>query len=168
MATSKTTTPRSSTAAKRSASGPTHQASTNAKSHKSDGSATKTDPSIVARATKTIQERPLTSAAIATGAVAAAAAGAYLLTRKDKSFKEASGDLAATVKDGLSSAGGKVKDLAERGSDYVKGAVSSDASGQRTQAEIAKDALALKQSGATESPVDQLSAIEIKTGAISY
>ncbi len=204
MATTKSTTPPRKAAAKRTttakpravssasktaastpASATTKRTTTKTPTAKSSASKpatsrTKADSSIVARTGRTIKERPFTSAAIATGAVtavAAAAAGAYLLTRKDKSFKEASEDLTAkvkgglasaseTVKDGFASASETVKDLSQRGSDYLKG--ESAGSDSRTQAEIAEEALTLKQTGASTSPVDRLSATEIKTGAISY
>ena len=140
------------------------------------------DTSIVARTGRTIKERPYTSAAIATGAVTvaavAAAAGAFLLSRRDKSFKEASGELSSkvkegfasaseTVKDGFTGAADKVKDLSQRGTDYFKGDESA-ASETRTQQQIAEEALTLKETGAAKSPVDALSAGEIKTGAVSY
>ncbi len=86
MATTKSTTPR-----KRSASRTTTPRTTSART-----SSAKSDDSIVARTGRTIKERPYTSAAIATGAVTvaavAAAAGVFLASRRDKSFKEASGE----------------------------------------------------------------------------
>ena len=86
--------------------------------------------SLAARTGRTIKGRPYTSAAIATGAVtavAAAAAGAFFFSRRDKSFREASEELTARVRDGLSSASDKVKDLAARGSTWA----GSDASKSR-------------------------------------
>ncbi len=123
--------------------------------------------SLVARTGRTIKERPYTSAAIATGAVtvaAAAAAGAFLLSRRDKSFKEASEELTSRVKGSVASASGKIKDLGQRGADYLKG----DNSEPRSQLEIAEEALTLKETGASMSPVDGVSATEIKTGAVAY
>ncbi len=169
--TTKTATPRKTTASK--AATPT-----SAKSR----TTAKADDSLVARTGRTIKQRPYTSAAIATGAVtvaAAAAGAAYLLTRRDKSFKEASEELSTKVKDGLASAtesvkGGvasateTVKDLGQRGVDYFKGDGAETGTETRTQQEIAEEALTLKQTGALKSPVDDLSATEIKTGAVAY
>ena len=188
MATTKTPTrraaPKRATTAKTTSAAKPRAAKTTKASATPRTTAAKTDTSIVARTGRTIKERPYTSAAIATGAVtavAAAAGAAYLLTRKDKSFKEASNELTTKVKDGLASASetvkdgfatvsGKVKDLGQRGSDYLKGnsEIASTSDNARTQAEIAEEALTLKQTGATPSPVDALSATEIKTGAIAY
>ena len=125
--------------------------------------------SLAARTGRTVKERPYTSAAIATGAVtavAAAAAGAYFFSRRDKSFKEASEELTSRVKDGLASASGKVKDLGQRGAEYFKG--DSVGTETRSQQEIAEEALTLKETGVAKSPIDTVSATEIKTGAIAY
>ncbi|MDQ3143651.1 MAG: hypothetical protein M3Q57_02055 [Pseudomonadota bacterium] len=149
MATTKSTTPRSRTAKPR-ASRPENT-------------------SLAARTGRTVKERPYTSAAIATGAVtavAAAAAGAYFFSRRDKSFKEASEELTSRVKDGLASASGKVKDLGQRGAEYFKG--DSVGTETRSQQEIAEEALTLKETGVAKSPIDTVSATEIKTGAIAY
>ncbi len=149
MATTKSTTPRSRTAKPR-ASRPENT-------------------SLAARTGRTVKERPYTSAAIATGAVtavAAAAAGAYFFSRRDKSFKEASEELTSRVKDGLASASGKVKDLGQRGAEYFKG--DSVGTETRSQQEIAEEALTLKETGVAKSPIDAVSVTEIKTGAIAY
>jgi len=149
MATTKSTTPRSRTAKPR-ASRPENT-------------------SLAARTGRTVKERPYTSAAIATGAVtavAAAAAGAYFFSRRDKSFKEASEELTSRVKVGLASASGKVKDLGQRGAEYFKG--DSVGTETRSQQEIAEEALTLKETGVAKSPIDTVSATEIKTGAIAY
>ena len=149
MATTKSTTPRSRTAKPR-ASRPENT-------------------SLAARTGRTVKERPYTSAAIATGAVtavAAAAAGAYFFSRRDKSFKEASEELTSRVKDGLASASGKVKDLGQRGAEYFKG--ESVGTETRSQQEITEEALTLKETGVAKSPIDALSVTEIKTGAIAY
>ncbi len=146
MATSKSTTPRSRTAKPRTSR--------------------PENTSLAARTGRTLKERPYTSAAIATGAVtavAAAAAGAFFFSRRDKSFKEASEELSSRVKDGFASASDKVKDLSQRGSNLLKGD-----SETRSQQEIAEEALTLKETGAAKSPIDRLSATEIKTGAIAY
>jgi len=149
MATTKSTTPRSRTAKPR-ASRPENT-------------------SLAARTGRTVKERPYTSAAIATGAVtavAAAAAGAYFFSRRDKSFKEASEELTSRVKDSLASASGKVKDLGQRGAEYFKG--DSVGTETRSQQEIAEEALTLKETGVAKSPIDAVSVTEIKTGAIAY
>ena len=176
MATTKTTMPRkrtTKTAATRTSR--TTTATPRATSAKAD-------TSLVARTGRTIKERPYTSAAIATGAVtvvAAAAAGAFLMSRRDKSFKEASEELTTKVKDGFASASEtvkdgfadateRVKDLGQRGSDYFKGDGSDVGNEIRSQQQIAEEALTLKATGAARSPVDELSATEIKTGTVAY
>jgi hypothetical protein len=186
MATTKTTTPRSgaktatrarSTASKTTAT----KTSTTKAATRSTASPRPKDDSLVARTGRTIKERPYTSAAIATGAVgvvaAAAAAGAFLVSRRDKSFKEATGELSTkvkdglasasdTVRDGLSSASDTVRELGQRGADYLKGDGSDGATDTRTQREIAEEALTLKETGAAAN--SDLSATELKAGAISY
>lgn len=177
MVTTKTPTPRKRTT--KSATGT--RAATRATTAKPRATSAKTDTSIVARTGRTIKERPYTSAAIATGAVtiaaAAAAAGAFLMSRRDKSFKEASGELtdkvkdgfasaSETVKDGLASATGKVKDLGQRGSEYLKGEQASS-DGSRTQQQIAEEALTLKETG-TAGSLDDVAMSGIKTGSVSY
>ena len=114
--------------------------------------------SLPARTARTVKERPYTSAAIATGAiaaVAAAAAGAVLISRRDKTLRETGEDLTTRLKDGFADVSDKVKELI--GGEETK-----------TQQEIAQEALTLKEIGATKSPVDELAADQIKTGAISY
>lgn len=130
------------------------------------------DVSLAARTGRTIKERPYTSAAIATGAVvgvaAAAAAGAFFASRRDRSFKEASDELTSKVRDGFASASDKVKDLSQRGVDYIKGDSSERSSDTRSQREIAEEALSLKTTGETSNPAEELSSVETKAGAISY
>ena len=199
MATTKTPTPRKR--ATKTTATRTETRATTAKPR----TTVKADSSIVARTGRTIKERPYTSAAIATGAVtvvaAAAAAGAFLMSRRDKSFKEASEELTSkvkdgfasasetvkdgfasasetvkdgfasateTVKDGFASATETVKDLGQRGSDYLKGDASDAGTEIRTQQQIAEEALTLKEIGVAKRPVDELSATEIKTGAVAY
>ncbi|MEO7504761.1 MAG: hypothetical protein ABIT69_06215 [Sphingomicrobium sp.] len=126
----------------------------------------KADPSLAARTGRTIKQKPYVSAAIATGAVtavAAAAAGAFFFARRDKSFRDASEELTSRVKDGLSDAGARIKNLAERGSKWV------GASDTKTQAEIAEEALSLKETGSPSmTPVDALADDQIKAGAVAY
>ena len=138
MATTKSTTSRS-TAAKPRASRPANK-------------------SLAARTGRTIKERPYTSAAIATGAitaVAAAAAGAFFFSRRDKSLRETGDDLTNLVKGSFADATSKLKEL-----------VGSDAG--KTQREIAEEALSLKETGATPSPVDALASDQIKAGSVAY
>ena len=138
MATTKSTTSRS-TAAKPRASRPANK-------------------SLAARTGRTIKERPYTSAAIATGAitaVAAAAAGAFFFSRRDKSLRETGDDLTNLVKGSFADATSKLKEL-----------VGSDAG--KTQQEIAEEALSLKETGATPSPVDALASGQIKAGSVAY
>ena len=125
----------------------------------------KADESLPARTGRTIKERPYTSAAIATGAatvVAAAAGAAYLLSRRDKSIGETAGELTSRVKDGLAEVGEKARGLTQR----AKESLGLEES--KTQAQIAEEALTLKEIGANSSPVDELSDSQIKTGAVTY
>ena len=149
MATTKSTTPRRRTAKPRT----TPRA--------------KTDESLVARTGRTLKQRPYTSAAIATGAVtavAAAAAGAFFFSRRDKSFKEASDELTTRVKDGLSDASVKIKSLAARGTGLF-----TAESETKSQTEIAEEALTLKQTGKSKTkPVDEAASDQIKVGAVAY
>ncbi len=118
--------------------------------------------SLPARTARTVKERPYTSAAIATGAVAAVAAvaaGAVLISRRDKTLRETGEDLTNRLKEGYATASEKIKELV--GSDDDRG-------DQKTQREIAEEALTLKQTGASTSPVDALSDDQIKSGAIAY
>lgn len=144
----------------------------------------KADTSLAARTGRTIKARPYTTAAIATGAVtavAAAAAGAFFFSRRDKSFKEASEELTTrvkdgfaiateTVKDGIAGASDKIKDLAERGSEFIKGdgGSATDNGVFRSQAEIAEEALTLKQTGQSTTVVDELAGTQTKVGSVTY
>jgi ElaB/YqjD/DUF883 family membrane-anchored ribosome-binding protein len=125
----------------------------------------KKDQSLAARTGRTIKDRPYTSAAIATGAVtavAAVAAGAYFFSRSNKSFKEAADDLSTKVKDGLAEAKQSVKSTSSRLSRKLTGS-------EKTQAEIAEEALTLKETGAkTSQPADPLIEEQLKTGAVAY
>jgi ElaB/YqjD/DUF883 family membrane-anchored ribosome-binding protein len=164
MATTKGTTPKSTpsktTTRKRAATG---AGTTAAKARASRPE--KLDDSLVARTGRTIRDRPYTSVAIATGAatvVAAAAAGAFLMTRRDKSLKEPSGELTSkvkdgfataseTVKDGLASATAAAKELGQRGANYLKSDDAASSTETRTQQEIAEEALTLKATGGAQS-----------------
>ena len=182
MVTTKTTTPR-----KRTTKTATTARAKTTPARASSAASKPADDSLVARTGRTIRDRPYTSATIAAGAatvVAAAAAGAvgaFMYSRRDKGFKDASDELTSRVKGGLSSASetvregiasatGAVKDLGQRGADYFKGDDGDTGTGTetRSQQEIAEEALTLKQTGDTKSPVDALSATEIKTGAVAY
>jgi ElaB/YqjD/DUF883 family membrane-anchored ribosome-binding protein len=121
----------------------------------------KQNQSLLARTGRTVRDRPYASAAIATGAVtavAAAAAGAFFFSRSNRSIKETADDLSTRVKDGLTEAKAKVKTTASRVSRKL------DGSGDKTQAQIAEEALTLKETGARDAVVDQ----QTKEGAIAY
>ncbi len=124
------------------------------------------DKSLASRTGRTIKEKPYVSAAIATGAVtavAAAAAGAFFFSRRDKSFREASEELTSRVKDGLNSAGARIKDFAGRGAKFT-----GDGNG-KSQAHIAEEALMLKETGRpSTSQVDALADGQIKVDAVAY
>ena len=92
---------------------------------------TKADTGQLARTGRTVKQKPYVSAAIATRAVtavAAAAAGAFFFSRKDKSF----GEFTARVKDGFAEASDKIRDRFAR---------------DKPQSEIAEEALTLKETG---------------------
>lgn len=126
----------------------------------------KADPSLAARAGRTIAQKPYVSAAIATGAVtavAAVAAGAYFLSRRDQSLNETAEELGTRIKDGFSEAKASASDFAR------KTRARFDAAGTKTQSDYAAEALTLKQTGESEeSPLDPLVADQLKTGAIAY
>ncbi|MBA3666191.1 MAG: hypothetical protein H0W65_00505 [Sphingomonas sp.] len=124
------------------------------------------DQTLLARSGRTVRDRPYASAAIATGAVtavAAAAAGAYFFSRNKGSFKDAAANLAERVKDGLADAKSKVKSTAERASRKIDGI------DEKSQTEIAEEALTLKETGVkTTKPADPLIEDQLKAGAVSY
>ncbi len=99
----------------------------------------KTDTSLLSRTGRTVKQKPYVSAAIATGAVtavAAAAAGAFFFSRKDKSF----GEFTTRVKDGFAEASDKFRDR------FAK---------EKSEYEIAEKALTLKATGKkTAAPLD--------------
>ena len=112
------------------------------------------DETIVARAQRTIKERPFATAAVA----AVAAGGAFLLTRKDKTFMEASADLTSRVRGGFTSAG-------QRGTGFFRGGGTGET---RSQQDIAQEAFALKQGETASGLGDSQSSTEIEAGAIAY
>ena len=156
--TRKTTTPRKPAAPRR--------VSTTAKSSPASSASTpraKADQSLAARTGRTVKERPYVSAAIATGAVtavAAVAAGAYFISRRDQSIGETADELGARIKDGLSEAKSMVSDLGKKAGQLF------DKTAGKTQEDYAAEALMLKENG--ERPVDPLVADQIKAGAVSY
>jgi hypothetical protein len=106
-----------------------------------------------------ISDRPATAAAIASG-VAAAVVGFLAFKRSGKSFSEFSGDAGTWVKDGLSDLRSK-----SMGSEPRKDGID----GERSQSEIAEEALTTKETGKkAKRPVDPTIEQELKTGAISY
>ncbi len=138
----------------------------------------KADTGIAARTGRTIKRQPYTSAAIATGAVTAVAAiaagvaGFFAFKRSGKSFAEFSGDIATSVKDKAGETGAMVKDgIADAGA-KAKDRVSKirdGLDGEKSQAEIAEEALTLKETGKkTTTPADPVIEQQSKVGAISY
>ena len=140
--------------------------STRSRTAKPRATRAKADQSLAARAGRTVKQRPYVSAAIATGAVtavAAAAAGAFFFSRRDKTFRQASEELTTRVKDGLSDASAHLRDFAGRGSRWA--GLSDD----KGEAKIAEEALTLKETGKpSKTPVDALADSQIKTGAVAY
>jgi hypothetical protein len=115
------------------------------------------DDSLVSRAGRTVRDRPYASAAIATGAVtavAALAAGAFLLSRRDRSSPETSDSITHKVKGSFADARARIKDLIHWDE-------------RKSQQEIAEEALTLTATGKAKNPIDR-SASAIKTGAIAY
>lgn len=114
--------------------------------------------SLPARTARTVRNRPYASAALASGALAfgAAIAGAFFLSRSDKSLGETADDVRNRVKDGLAEATSKMKSLA--GWDETK-----------PQAEFAEEAMTLRQTGRkTRKPVDPMIEEQTKAGSIAY
>ena len=124
------------------------------------------DQSIIGRAGRTVRDRPYASAAIATGAVtavAAAAAGAFFFSRSNRTVRETAEDLSGRVKDGLAEAKVKAKSVASRMSSRFEG------HDEKSQAEIAEEALTLKETGTKgNKPVDPVVNDQLKAGAIAY
>ena len=108
----------------------------------------KADDGLLSRTGRTVKQKPYVSAAIATGAVtavAAAAAGAYFFSRKDKSF----GEFTARVKDGFAEASDKFRDRFAN---------------DKAQGEIAEEALTLKEIGKRDDqPVAELPTVTVVT-----
>lgn len=138
-------------------------------------STTSTKRSVATRAGKAIADRPVASAAIATGLVsgiAAAVAGFFAFKKSGKSFSDFSGDVATSVKETASETGTKVKDgLADAGTrarDRVS-KIRDGIDGEKSQSEIAEEALTLKETGERSTlPSDPVIAQQSKVGAISY
>jgi hypothetical protein len=108
-----------------------------------------------------ISERPAAAAAIASG-VAAAVVGFLAFRRSGKSFSEFSSGAGTWIKDGLSD----VRDRAGSWSEPKKDGLDSE---ERSQSEIAEEALTTKETGKkAKRPVDPAIEQELKTGAISY
>jgi len=116
----------------------------------SRATSSKADTGIAARTGRTIKQQPYTSAAIATGAVAAVAAavaGMLLLRRSDKSFGEFTNDVTSRVKDGLTDVRTRAKGRVTRFRDGLDK--------EKSQSEIAEEALTLKETGKkTRIPTD--------------
>ena len=145
MVTNKSPSPRSRSSSRTSA----------ARSSTRTSASDKADGSIVAHSGRTITQRP--SAAIVTGAVAvaAAAAGAFFFSRRDKAALEPSERVTHKVMGSFADAKAKIRDL-----------ISSDHG--RSQQQIAEEALTLKTTGGTRSPVDALASDQIKAGSVAY
>jgi hypothetical protein len=121
--------------------------------------------SFASRTSRTISERPIATAAIASG-VAAAVAGFLAFRKSGKSFGEFTGDLttgaSTRIKDGFADMKSRTSSWSEPRKDGVDDA--------RTQSEIAEEAMTRKAIGKkkTKRPVDPTIEEELKTGAISY
>ena len=135
---------------------------------------TTSHPSFATRTGKAIAKRPVASAAIATGLVsgiAAAVAGFFAFKKSGKSFSEFSGDVATSVKDKATETSARVKDgLADAGT-KAKDRVSKirdGLDGDKSQSEIAEEALTLKQTGkTTKIPADPV-VVDQTTGSVVH
>ena len=132
---------------------------------------TTANPPITTRAGKAIKARPVATAAIATGLVsgiAAAIAGFFAFKKSGKTFSEFSGDIATSVKETAAETSERVKDGLTDAGTKAKAKVAKirdGLDGDKTQAQIAEEALTLKDTGTTTDPViDQ----QTKVGAVSY
>jgi len=158
---SRSTSTRSSSAKPRSTAKSPARASRSSSSSDRQG--------IVARAGRTMSERPYATAAIATGAVtaiAAAAAGAFFFSRTNRDGSERTmDDMSARIKDGLDEARSAAGSMASKlGS--IFGWSSEDG---RDQSDVAEEALTLKETGKKKNPMlDQESNQEVKAGAVAY
>jgi hypothetical protein len=131
------------------------------KSTATRATSTTANPSLATRAGKAVAKRPVASAAIATGLVsgiAAAVAGFFAFKKSGKTFSEFSGDIATSVKDSASETSARVKDgLADAGAkarDRVS-KIRDGLDGEKSQAEIAEEALTLKETAKkTKTPAD--------------
>ena len=146
-------------------------ATTKRRSTKSPTSSRKRDASLPARTGRTIKNQPYVTAAIATGAgsaVPAALAGAFFSGRSGKGVGELTGDLSDKAREGLSEA----KAMAAEGARSVKEKAAflfGEEGDDRTQAEIAEEALTLKQTGEIPArPFDETASDQIKSGSIAY
>ncbi len=132
------------------------------------------NPSLATRTGKAIAKRPVASAAIATGLVsgiAAAVAGFFAFKKSGKSFSQFSGDIATSVKDTASETKTRVKDgLADAGA-KAKDRVSKirdGLDGEKSQAEIAEEALTLKETGKkAKTPADPV-VVQETSGAVVH
>ena len=162
MATTKKTTPRRAPRARSTASKSTAPKRTAA------------NPSLATRTGKAIAERPVASAAIATGLVsgiAAAVAGFFAFKKSGKTFSEFSGDIATSVKDKASETGERVKDgLADAG-DKIRSAAGREPKadlGDKSQSDIAEEALTLKETGKKNAtPANPVVEQQTKAGAVA-
>jgi len=135
-------------------------ATTKSRGTKSAKSSKPKNQGLAARTGRTLRDRPYASAAIATGAVtavAAAAAGAFFFSRRDKSFSETADELTSKAKEVLSGATEQVKKTSRR------------VTGNKNQSDIAEEALSLKEAGTTDNrPIDPTVENQLKAGAIAY
>jgi len=133
------------------------------------------DPSFVASTERTIKRNPYASAAVATGvvsAIAAAAAGFFAFKKSGKTFSEFSGDWATSVKDKASETSERVKDGLADAKTIAKDQVAKirdGLDGDKTQSEIAEEALSLKETGTTSTfPIDPVIEQQSKVGTVAY
>ena len=164
-----TTKSRSTGTRARSTSSAKPRTTSKSTTRKSRSSSSSERQGMMARAGRTMSQRPYATAAIATGAVtaiAAAAAGAFFFSRTNKDGSERTmDDMTGRIKDGLDEARTAAGSMASKlGS--IFGWSSED---ERDQSDVAEEALTLKETGKKKNPVlDQQSNQEIKAGATAY
>ncbi len=133
------------------------------------------DPGIIESTERTIKRKPYASAAVATGVVSAIAAAATFLAFKKsgKSFSDFRNDAATSARDKAAEVSERVKDGLADAATLAKDSVTKLRDGidghEKTQSEIAEEALTLKETGGKATfPGDPVIESQTKTGAISY
>ena len=164
-----TTKSRSTGTRARSTSSAKPRTTSKSTTRKSRSSSSSERQGMMARAGRTMSQRPYATAAIATGAVtaiAAAAAGAFFFSRTNKDGSERTmDDMTGRIKDGLDEARTAAGSMASK----LGSIFGWSSENERDQSDVAEEALTLKETGKKKNPIlDQQSNQEIKAGATAY